>query len=1290
MNCAQIHFVRAAIAATRFVKPIGQRSGQTSRLLRWPVPIRLLLATASVVLMAGHATGAIVEWSLPSGQSGDWSVASNWNTGFVPVSVNTVYILNAGTATITLSGAACNQLAINRGYIQMASGSLDASNLSVNNGSMAQSGGTTAVLSSLNVGNLTFGTYLLTGSGQLSALSESVSSSASNSLFQQSGGLNAIGNLLVDFGGSYVLSGGSLAISGNFTNRGTLDAGGGTGSLIATNAIVDLSQGTIQNTGSMSVGIDANSLLLLPAGFNLATGFGTLNLLGIAHVGGSALVVPAGMGFSGQVAINDPVNCQGTILAASGGSINLTNGLSLSGSGVVNLGSGTLSVNDPNSGVTSGSLSAAVLSIGASGAGVFSQSGGTSTLTTSLFLNNGTYNLSGNATLSAPITYIGNGGMAHFNQSSGTHTLSVLDVGYAGTGSYTITGGLLSANGIYVGRFSSASGTLSQSGTAAVTASSNVTLQGGTYSLTDAGLLSTNSLTIAGNFFQSGGVDTVGGSLSLGYGGSGTYSLSGSGRLSATSETMGFFSTISLFQQNGGLNSVGNLLINGSNRYLLSGGSLSINGGFTNKGTFDGGGGAASLTASSSIIDLSQGTIQNTDSMSVSIDANSLLLLPAGFNLATGFGTLNSLGVAHVIGTPLVVPAGTRIVGQLAINDPVSCQGVILAPTNGSVSLGNGLALSGTGVVGLGSGTLTVNDQISGITSGSLAAPVQLIGNKGTGLFNQSGGTSKLNTLFVDNGTYYLSGNATLSSTNAYVANGGPANFNQSGGTHSVLRTLYIGNAGSGTYAISGGMLSAGTINVGTFSSPGTMLQSASSAVSAGFVSIQGGMYNLSDNGKLTAGSVGVAGNFSQSGGKVAIANSLTLGIVSGDVRLYGAYNLSGNAQLSASNIFVGNGLAVGVFTQSGGTNTVVGSLNVGGLISQQGSYNNDSSYSLGDGSLLLSKSSNISGTFLQSGGTQLITSNLLMTGSSAYSLNGNALLSESNSYMDGSFTQAGGTQNVAANFYLSYLLPLPLPYNIGSYNLSGNALLSTSDSYLGGSFVQTGGTHNIAANVYVGYSFQNASSSGTYSLTGNALLSTSNAYVGAAQNGIGIMTVDGNSSLIAQNLYIAQSGTGSLAGSLTQSGGTVAIANTVSLGNIGQTGTYNLNGGLLSARTLNVNLGASKFTQSGGTNTIANSLVVSSGTYSIANGLLSAANVSIGLSTSPATFSQTGGSTAAGLILVGTSGRFTVSGGSLSINSGLSIRACLTVRAAWRQSSRATRWSTSQPVHCRTSALRL
>src|SRR5262249_39316153 len=152
------------------------------------------------------------------------------------------------------------------------------------------------------------------------------------------------------------------------------------------------------------------------------------------------------------------------------------------------------------------------------------------------------------------------------------------------------------------------------------------------------------------------------------------------------------------------------------------------------------------------------GTVQRAGSMSVNIDANSLLIVPFGFNLNTGFGTLNSSGIVHSAGTPLVVPVGKGFGGQGTINDPVTCSGTIQAQVNGGINLANGLLVSGSGAVNLGSGTLGVNDMTSGISSGSFASASLVIGAQSRGMFSQSAGTSMPKTLYIDNGTYSLSG----------------------------------------------------------------------------------------------------------------------------------------------------------------------------------------------------------------------------------------------------------------------------------------------------------------------------------------------------------------------------------------------------------------------------------------------------------------------------------------------------------------------------------------------------
>ena len=132
-----------------------------------------------------------------------------------------------------------------------------------------------------------------------------------------------------------------------------------------------------------------------------------------------------------------------------------------------------------------------------------------------------------------------------------------------------------SPGGLYLGYNSGSSGSYSLGGTGSLSALSQCL-----------GLLGT------GTFTQSGGTNAVG-SLCLGgsSGGSGTYSLNQTGVLSAGSEYVGCVPTATgLFQQTGGSNAVSYLSVGGSNdRYLLSGGTLQVNGGLANAGVFDGG-----------------------------------------------------------------------------------------------------------------------------------------------------------------------------------------------------------------------------------------------------------------------------------------------------------------------------------------------------------------------------------------------------------------------------------------------------------------------------------------------------------------------------------------------------------------------------------------------------------------------------------------------------------------------------------------------------------------------------
>ncbi len=164
--------------------------------------------------------------------------------------------------------------------------------------------------------------------------------------------------------------------------------------------------------------------------------------------------------------------------------------------------------------------------VGYSGTGVFNQSGGTNTVSsTTAFFEvgdnvgaTGTYNLSGTGTLTSNSSeYVGYFGGGNFNQTGGTNTTPqnlTLGVVAGSTGSYSISAGSLTVgNNLVVGSAGTGTMTIGTGGSVYVTndlsinSTSNVDLNGGTLRFNSAtGIDRVN--------FISGTVQTHGGSIS--------------------------------------------------------------------------------------------------------------------------------------------------------------------------------------------------------------------------------------------------------------------------------------------------------------------------------------------------------------------------------------------------------------------------------------------------------------------------------------------------------------------------------------------------------------------------------------------------------------------------------------------------------------------------------------------------------------------------------------------------------------------------------------------------------
>jgi hypothetical protein len=209
-------------------------------------------------------------------------------------------------------------------------------------------------------------------------------------------------------------------------------------------------------------------------------------------------------------------------------------------------------------------------------------------------------------------------------------------------------------------------------------------------------------------------------------------------------------------------------------------------------------------------------------------------------------------------------------------------------------------------------------------------------------------------------------------------------------------------------------------------------------------------------------------------------------------------------------------------------------------------------------------------------------------------------------------FNQSGGTHSVSATFKVGSTAP-------GTFNLSGDGSLTVTapsfavgDSSIGlsapGLFTQSGGSFNMTGSLSLG---TNVNGRGTNNLSAGtlvvgtseriaisgqaALLQTGGAHYvnGTGTNGLflaqnpastGTATLSGGLLSVASSEYVGYRGNATF----TQTGGTHTIGSALIISaNPGtSTGSFNLQGGSLSAAALTINQGGS-LTQTGGTLTI-------------------------------------------------------------------------------------------------------
>ncbi|HKJ09156.1 MAG TPA: hypothetical protein VKA76_08720, partial [Gammaproteobacteria bacterium] len=279
-----------------------------------------------------------------------------------------------------------------------------------------------------------------------------------------------------------------------------------------------------------------------------------------------------------------------------------------------------------------------------------------------------------------------------------------------------------------------------------------------------------------------------------------------------------------------------------------------------------------------------------------------------------------------------------------------------------------------------------------------------------------------------------------------------------------------------------------------------------------------------------------------------------------------------------------------GAYSQTGGTHTVSGYLEMGWYAGSHGAY------SLSGGTLNLqgdpSSDSLIvanygTADFNQSGGAVNVGNTLVAGtrsgGAGTYELGGAGSLTAGQEFIGrsgtGTFTQNGGTHIVSGQLTLGSNIYGQATYGTGRYYLNGGALSADSE-VIGeqgvGQLAQNGGTNTVAGDLMLGGGDPNLP--GTYQLYGGTLTVHGNIVTGSGHSTLevdsGTLNVDGNIDVV--NFTVGGPGR---VGSYTLSGSRSLNATYENIGEYlsgysGGHGTMSQTGGTNSGNFLNLGLG--------------------------------------------------------------------------------------------------------------------
>lgn len=581
------------------------------------------------------------------------------------------YKLSGGTLDVTgniISGDGSSVLIIDGGSLTVSGGSIDVGDLYLGH----------------DVGSN--GTHILSGVDQISTDREYVGYSGTGVFTQTGGvhtigndlsiGVNTGSN------GTYKLSNGTLDVTGNITSgdgTSTLIIDGGT--MTASGGSIDVGNLYLgHDVGSNSTHQLSSGQLSADWEVIGRYGTGDFTQTGGTHTVGSVLALgyePGSNGTydlsgTGQLSTNSEyIGENGTgSFTQTGGIHTLSDGLSL---GYFSGSNGTYELSG------TGQLSAQYEYVGYEGAGTFTQIGGTNTILGgsatggdpdfggqrsitigNLAGSNGTYELRGGS-LSAQYESLGYNSTGTFIHTAGTNDCHWLVLGdeYLGNGTYQLSGtGQLSANDVWVGF--EKTGLFQQTG-GTNTIAEDLVLgwesgdSSGTYELSGTGQLSAANEYVGyglygpgatGIFIQTGGTNTVNGELVLGYysGADGIYDVS-NGNVAAEGLYIGYGGSGTLnISGSGATITVGNLLHFGDDSTFTAvpGSTIHMTGSaFENENTDP-----SDLAGLANLTLIFEGGSEDIDPFEVAGEDMGAIL--AGFDTNFALGTLQLCGDAGI------------------------------------------------------------------------------------------------------------------------------------------------------------------------------------------------------------------------------------------------------------------------------------------------------------------------------------------------------------------------------------------------------------------------------------------------------------------------------------------------------------------------------------------------------------------------------------------------------------------------------------------------------------------